>query len=461
LRNAVDRNNQKRVGGMVFPVISSETKFDVVVIGAGVVGMASAYHIKQGSPEKSVLVLERYADVGQGNTARSNAMFRNTFTSPDNQVLAGSSIDFYLHVQKELGIDIGIDLIGYLWMMSPRQRAACERHIRTMEENGVEVKLYERAELEKMIPGLVTKFNGSEEAGLMKLEDIDAALLGRKCGRLAPDNLTAFYRDQFLKLGGKISFNTEAERLVFEAVGGLGIQGEPFAWQDSRVTGVKTGDGKVVRADKVVVAAGAWNSELLDGSGIDGHVKNKKRQTFGLPVKGNAALEKLLHAKGFNQSGTLPFTILPKSGLYLKPVKEEGEFLVACEDEINRPFITVPEHDLEKYQAELDYYEMSIYHVLREYLPPFEGVRPTRMWAGLYSYNTIDNMPYVFEEDGVVAVGGDSGSGVMKGDAMGRVVEAVCRSGSGATAELYGGRQYKASRLGFKSRSLEREEWVI
>lgn len=442
-------------------MISSETKFDAVVIGAGVIGMASAYYIKKGSPEKKVLVLERYADVGQGNTARSNAMFRNTFTSSDNQVLAGSSIDFYLHVQRELGVDIGIDLIGYLWAMSPRSLASSERHIKRMQDNGVEVRLYDRSELERSIPGLVTSFDGSEEAGLMKLEDIAAAMLGKKCGRLAPDNLTGFYRDQFLKMGGEISFNTEAERLVFEAVDGLGIQGEPFAWQEGRVAGMRTGDGRVVKADRVVVAAGAWNSELLDGSGIDGHVKNKKRQAFGLPVKGNPMLEKLLMSRGFNESEVLPFTILPKSGLYLKPVKEEGEFIVACEDDINRPFITVPEHDLEKYQAEPDYYEMSIYHVLREYLPQFEGVRPNRMWAGLYSYNTIDNMPYVFEQDGVIAVGGDSGSGVMKGDALGRVVAAVYEDGEDASAEFYGGKQYQASRLGFKSRRVEREEWVI
>jgi len=442
-------------------MISGESKFDAVVVGAGVIGMASAYYIKKGSPEKDVLVLDRHGDVGQGNTARSNAMFRNTFTSSDNQVLAGSSIDFYLHVQRELGIDIGIDLIGYLWAMSPRTLASSQKHIERMRGNGVEVELYDRVELARAVPGLVTEFNGAEEAELMKLEDIAAAILGRKCGRLAPDNLTRFYRDQFLKLGGKISFNTEAERLVFEAVGGMGIQGEPFAWQEPRVVGVRLGDGSTVRANKVVVAAGAWNSELLDGSGIDGHVKSKKRQVFGLPVKGRPALEKLLMTKGFNESGTLPFTILPKSGLYLKPVREEGEFLVACEDEINRPFITLPEHDLDRYQAEPDYFEMSIYHVLREYLPQFEGVRPTRMWAGLYSYNTIDNMPYVFEQDGVVAVGGDSGSGVMKGDAMGRIVGAVFRDGEDATAELFGGTRYEASRLGFKSRRVEREEWVI
>jgi len=222
-------------------MISSESKFDAVVIGAGVIGMASAYYIKKGSPERDVLVLDRYGDVGQGNTARSNAMFRNTFTSSDNQVLAGSSIDFYLHVQRELGVDIGIDLIGYLWAMSPRTLASSRKDIERMQDNGVDVRLYERGELEKAIPGLVTKFDGAEEAGLMRLEDIAAAILGRKCGRLSPDNLTRFYRDQFLGLGGKISFNTEAERLVFEAVDGLGIQGEPFAWQEPHVVGVKLG----------------------------------------------------------------------------------------------------------------------------------------------------------------------------------------------------------------------------
>ena len=442
-------------------MISSSTKFDAVVVGAGVIGMASAYHIKKECPEKSVLVVERYADVGQGNTARSNAMFRDTFTSWDNQVLSGSSIDFYLHVQRKLGVDIGIDLVGYLWAMSPRSLASSEKHIKRMQENGLDIVLYDRKELGKMIPGLVTKFNGAEEPALMKLEEIEAAMLGRKCGRLAPDNLTGFYRDQFLKMGGKIAFNTEAKRLLFGAVDGLGIQGEPFAWQQGQVSGVELGDGSAVKADRVVVAAGAWNSELLDASGIDGHVKNKKRQAFGLSVKGSPALEKLLMTKGFNQSGVLPFTILPKSGLYIKAIKEEGEFIVACEDDINRPFITVPEHDLESYQAEPDYFEMSIYHVLREYLPQFEGVRPNRMWAGLYSYNTIDNLPYVFEQDGVLAVGGDSGSGVLKGDAMGRVAAAVFKDGENAVAELYGGRKYEASRLGFKSRRVEREEWVI
>jgi len=60
-----------------------------------------------------------------------------------------------------------------------------------------------------------------------------------------------------------------------------------------------------------------------------------------------------------------------------------------------------------------------------------------------------------------VVVGGDSGSGVMKGDAMGRVAAVVCEQGTGAEVELYGGTMYRASKLSFVERDVEREEWIL
>jgi glycine/D-amino acid oxidase-like deaminating enzyme len=435
-------------------------KFDVVVIGAGILGVSSAYHLQKSSPDKRILVIDRLGDAGQANTGRSNAMFRNTFSSSDNQVLANSSIDFYLHVQRELGIDIGVDTIGYLWLMSDRQLSAAEGYLEKMAGNGIDFRRFGETELRNAIPGLETR-QDSDEARVMSLEEVDGGIFGPKCGRLAPDKLVGFYRDRFREMGGQVMFNQEAEHLIVEPREGLGVEGEPFVWQESSVVGVRLGDGSEVRAETVVVAGGAWNNELLDPIGIDGHVKAKKRQLFAVPAKGVPSLETLLWTKGLNDSGTLPFVILPKSGLFVKPVKESGEFWIGCEDEINRPFITFPEHDLERYPAEPRYYELNVHQVLREYMPQFEGARPSRMWAGLYSYNTLDNMPYVFEQDGLIAVGGDSGSGVMKGDSLGRVVDSVYRDGWDAETTLYGGATYRASKLSFRHRDVEREEWVL
>lgn len=434
--------------------------FDAVVVGAGIIGISSAYHIQKNNPGKRVLVVERLGDVGQANTGRSNAMFRNTFTSADNQVLANSSIDFYLYVQKELGIDVGMDSVGYMWLMSEAQLSASEGYVRKMTANGVEVRRYGEEELRRMLPGLRTR-QDSEDAKLMSLPSISAGLFGPKCGRLAPEKLVGFYRDAFIELGGKIMFNQAVNHLLAEPKESIGIDGEPFVWQESRVAGVRLADGKEIRAGSVVVASGAWNNNLTDPIGIDGHAKAKKRQLFTVPADAAPALKELLLAKGFNDSGTMPFVILPKSGLFLKAVRESNEFWIGCEDEVNRAYMSYPEDDLEKYHAEPSYYEHNVHQILREYLPQFGGVRPARMWAGLYGYNTVDYIPYVFVEDGLIVVGGDSGSGVMKGDSLGRVVEAVYREGPKAEAVLHGGVHYRASKLGFRNRDVEREEWVL
>lgn len=390
-------------------------------------------------------------------------MFRNMFTSWDNRILANSTIDFYDHVQRDLGVDVGMDHIGYLWLMSEEQLSASTLHVEAMIETGVEVKRYDERELSSMIPGLVSSVSGGEEAKMMALQDVAGGIFGPKCGRLAPEKLAGFYKNAFLELGGKMMFNADAASLIVGPDKPLGVEGEPFVWQEARVSGAKLLDGREIRAEATVVAGGAWNNELLDPIGIDGHAKAKKRQLFAVSVKRtDPSLERLLWTRGFNASGTLPFVILPKSGLFVKPVKESGEFWLGCEDETNRPFLTLPEHDLDLYQpAEPGYYDMDIYPVLRAYLPQFEGVRPSRMWAGLYSYNTLDNMPYVFSGEGLIVVGGDSGSGVMKGDSLGRIVEAVYAGGDGAEAELFGGDEYRASKLSFRKRDVEPEEWIL
>jgi glycine/D-amino acid oxidase-like deaminating enzyme len=444
-------------------ILSSSPKYDVLVVGAGIFGMASAYYIKMNSPDKNVIAIDRYGDVAQGNSGRSNAMYRNMFTSVDNRTLSDTSIDFYNHVQRDLGVDIGVDPIGYLWLMSEKQLSASERYIERMIKSGVEVKRYESAQLSSMIPGLATAVAGSEEAKMMKLEDVAGGFFGPKCGRLAPEKLAGFYRDEFVKLGGSVKFGADAESLIIDPVERVGLDGEPFVWQDARVDGVRLKGGNEIRADTTVVAGGAWNNELLDPAGIDGHAKSKMRQIFTVSTRtGNQPLERLLYTKGFNPSGTLPFVILPKSGLFIKPMTETSEFWVGGEDEVKRPFISYPEHDIDRYYpAEPSYYEMNTYPVLRSYLPQFEGARPSGMWSGLYSYNTLDNLPCVFTEDGLVVVGGDSGSGVMKGDALGRVADAVYRDGARAEAELFGGLRYRASKLSFKERDVEREEWIL
>ena len=437
-----------------------QSDYDVIVVGAGIMGVASAYHLMKSNPGKRVLAIDRYGAPGQGNTGRSNAMFRNTFSSTDNQILSNSSIDFYLHVQEESKVDIGLQKIGYLWLMDDSQLSRSEPFLRGMERNGIEIVRKSREQLRRLLPSMVTDFDSNEEAALMELPSVDGGVFGPKCGRLDPDKLVRFYADEFVKAGGRFAYNTEVAALAVGPSKRLGIEGEPFVWQDTRIEGVvvQGATRETLRAETVVLAGGAWENELLEPIGVDGHVKAKKRQLFSIQAKGGR-LESLLHSRGFNSLGLLPLVILPKSSVHFKPVSEENGFWVACEDDVNRPFLDVPDHDLEQYKAERDYYEKSVYPVLTSYFPEFRDSGIKAMWAGLYSYNTIDNLPFVFRKQNLIVVGGDSGSGIMKGDALGRVVDSVYRDEEEAV--LYGDVPYQTSKLGFEQRDVEREEWVI
>jgi glycine/D-amino acid oxidase-like deaminating enzyme len=437
------------------------SKYDVVVVGAGILGVSAAYHLQKNNPRKSVLLVDRMGDVGQGNTSRANALFRNTFTSSDNRTLADTSINYYLHIQRDLKNDIGIELLGYLWTMSHSQFATNRRYMQNMTSSGVEMKQYDAKDLRTLIPGLVTEFNDNEEAQVLGLLEIAVAVLGTKCGRLDPDKLVRYYQDQFAACGGRIALNTKVEALVFEPSMPLGLEGEPFVWQDAKVkkakvSGLHTGE---ISAETFVIAAGAWANRLLEPIGIDGHVKAKKRQLFQVSAENNPDLKKLLLTKNLNEAGIVPVIILPKSGVHIKPVKESMEFWIACEDDVNREFIDMPEESLDYYQPERNYYERNVYPVLKEYLPSFKNSQLKNMWAGLYSFNTLDYLPFVFEQSGLIVVGGDSGSGIMKGDALGIIVGAVYKGESEAL--LYGDVPYDPSRVGFASRAVDREQWVI
>jgi len=437
------------------------SRYDVVIVGAGIMGVASAFHLKRNNPGKQILLIDRFGAPGQGNTGRSNAMFRNTFSSTDNQVLSNSTIDFYLNLQDELKVDLGLQQIGYLWLMSEEQLSTSEAFLDGMERNGIEIRRLSREELERRVPSMVTEFDSNEEARLMALPSIEGGVFGPKCGRLDPDKLVRYYAHEFLRMGGLVGFNTNADRLLVGPPNRLGIDGEPFVWQDSRIEGIRASGAfsGTISSDTVVLACGAWGNELLEPAGIDGHVSAKKRHLFSVSAKGIKGLEELLHTKGFNPLDLLPMVILPKAGVHFKPVSEENDFWMGCEDEVNRPFVHLPDRDLAGCTGEQEYYERSVNPILSAYFPGFRNAKVKAKWAGLYSYNTLDNLPFVFRQNNLIVVGGDSGSGIMKGDSLGRIVDAVYRDEG--EASLYGDVQYGTSKIGFGRRSVEREEWVI
>ena len=413
-------------------------------------GLSSAYHIKRRDPSKRVVVIEKLGGPGQGNTAKSMGAFRSIFTSETNFLLTDSTIDWLIHLQGELGHDLRLHMLGYLWLFSESQYRRLSSSLSKIRARGTETTTFDEDELRRLIPDLVTDFSEDEEADLMGLEEVSYGVLGHKCGSLDTDALAKGYEQLFLGIDGEVHYGTEARRLLLKPKEELGLPGEPFVWQEKEIMGAETMSGNI-RAGTTIVACGTWAEGLLSSVGLDSFTRAKKRQLFAFK---DPKLSGLINIRGLNSDNALPLTILPKAGIHLRTEVSEKSIWLGCADGLGRGFGLEDDP-----KPEEDYYGNNIYHALVRYFPCFSDVRPVNSWAGQYDINSLDETPVVYSGEGFIYIGASSGSGIMKSDALGRI--AAANYYGEEEAELYGGRRFRVADLGVKGRHVEHEAFVL
>jgi len=423
--------------------------YDVLVVGAGIIGLATACYVKEINPSLSVAVIDRLADAGQGNTARSVGGFRRgIFTSHVNRILVETSVDHYLDVEKSGEHSFGMRFIGYLIMLTDSRYNLIREYIQPLIKQG-RVKMLDSKELREKL-GVVTEFNGDEEAKMLEMENIKYGMFAPECGQMDVDKLITYYKQRCLTNGVELIFNKEVKSLVLSPLNPLGIPNEPRVWQAKKIEGVELRDGERIKADKIIVATGAWTSELLDPLGVDCMVKPKKRQ-LAVVRADTDELKQLLSRGGLNKENTPPMIFFPK-GLYLVPRKNEGCFWIGLTDDIGRAF----KIDLEP--EERFYYDHA-HPMLAKYYPEFRNARPESMWAGCYSMNMLDGNPIIFKFLNCTVATGGSGSGAMKADAIGRITASVALDKR--VAILHGGIPFDTSVLGIENRRVDKEYLIL
>ncbi len=446
----------------------NDKHYDVVIVGAGIFGMATAYHLKKENAQLSMLVVDKAAQAGAGNTAQSAAMYRDTFSSEVNLLLSSTTRDFFKYVQNDLEIDLSLRDITYLWLMDRLQFEKNKNAIEIMLENKVRIEILDKSDIKQKIPSLVTDFDDNEEAQLLNLKNIDYGLLGYDCGELDADKITRdFYEAEFKKMGGESLYNTTVTKLILEPKGEkLGIPGEPVGWQEKKIGGALTSNGDTIKSDCFIIATGAWANELLLPIGVNCHTMPIKKYLFRVQ---HSKLANFLDNIHFNGENTIPFFIFPVHGIHLKPVKYNNSIWIGGGSLIGKPYImtkpeeiTLEDNPLDDTQANDRDYEFDRYLILSEYLPILKDVPLTNSWGGFYAMNTIDKNPVVFKPKGIKGlqvVASGSGSGIMKADAIGRIASALFNNEE--YAELFGGSKFKVSRLGLEKRDVDKEDFVI
>lgn len=431
--------------------MNSVPEYDAVVVGVGIIGLATAYHIKKQRPNDRILVIDKMSTAGQGNTAKSAAMFRCFFYSHTNLTLVDTTVEFFKHVQNQLGVDLKLKWAGYLWLFSKEHYRVVEPVLKSMAKSGLEYEVCEKEDLAKRL-NLITEVAKDEEAQVMGLADVEKGIFVPKAGSIDIDLLVQFYETEFKRMGGEIQYNTKAEKILVEPEEPLGMPDEPFFWQKSRAAGVSTNRG-TIKAEKIIIAAGVWANTLLHQVGVYAPMEPIKRQLFSVKAS-TVALKQLLNVEGFNAENCMPFTILPDPVVYIKPALEEDAFWLSYGDHFPRAFKLEDDP-----QPEENFYRYGIYQVVTKYFPQFLRVHPYGSWAGQYALNTIDGQPVVFEENDLLVVGSCSGSGNMKGDAIGRIAAALYIGEE--YANLFGDKKFRVSDLSMAKRNVEPEKLII
>src|SRR5258708_26748161 len=109
---------------------------DIVIIGGGVMGASTAYHLtKRGL--SNIVLLERESFFGQGSTARCAGGIRHQFSTDVNIELSIKSLAMLEAFEPETRQPIDVRSLGYLFLLSTEAaRAQFRRNVNKRHATG-------------------------------------------------------------------------------------------------------------------------------------------------------------------------------------------------------------------------------------------------------------------------------------------------------------------------------------
>jgi D-arginine dehydrogenase len=207
-------------------------KYDIIVIGAGIVGAGVAAAL--GAKHKVALV-EAEEQAGYHTTGRSAAIWIHNYGPPEVRLLTGLSRDFFLHPPADIGSDHLAVSRPIIYLAPPDHCPALDALI-AQDLGIVEISLSEvKAKVPALIDGYAVRAGYESDSF-----DMDVAALHQ------------YYLRQARIAGGDLLLRSRAGN----------ITRKDGAWH------VTVTDGSVVSAPIVVNAAGAWGDEVAGIAGL-------------------------------------------------------------------------------------------------------------------------------------------------------------------------------------------------
>jgi sarcosine oxidase subunit beta len=267
---------------------SPEKNYEVIVIGAGGHGLATAYYLAKNHNIKNIAVLEK-GWLGGGNTGRNTTVIRSNYFYPESCALYGLSVKLYESLSHELNFNVMFSQRGMLVLChSEPEMEMATRAVNAMKLNRVDAELLDAKEVQKRAPIL----NYSTDARF----PIHGAVWQASAGTGRHDAVAWAYARAADSLGVDIIQNCEVTDVIIEA---------------GRCTGVETTQGKI--RGGVLGAAIAGHSSVL-----------AKMADYQLPIQSYALqafvtepLKPLIDTVAFSPSCGTYFSQSDKGGLVI------------------------------------------------------------------------------------------------------------------------------------------------
>jgi glycine/D-amino acid oxidase-like deaminating enzyme len=223
------------------------TPLDVVVVGGGIVGCATAYYCAREG--MSVTLLEQRS-IGYGASGRNPGfLWLHCRTSGFALEIARAGRKLYPQLLDELpgGFEFR-PAGGLMYFTTPEQGAVFEEFVAVRKKDGLDMTLIDGAEVGRLVPPIRQDVLGAsyctEDAQIVTSTVVEAFARGARAE------------------GATIREGVTVERLV--------VSGD-------RVVGVETDDGRVT-GDATVIATGAWSTALLASADIDVPIGGERLQ---------------------------------------------------------------------------------------------------------------------------------------------------------------------------------------
>ncbi|PSL21075.1 sarcosine oxidase subunit beta family protein [Shimia abyssi] len=228
--------------------------YDIIVIGGGGHGLATAHYLATKYGEKSIAVVEK-GWIGSGNAGRNTTIVRGDYTLPPNTRFYDHSVGLWEKMERELNFNVMHSQRGLLFVHhNDSERDDHYRKTNIMRMQGTDGEILGPEQVRKMYPSM--NFDGRFP--------ITGAYLHRRGGTARHDAVVWGYARSADRRGVDILQNCE-------------VMG--FRIEQGKVLGIETTRG-FIGARKVGVSVAGNTSRVMDMAGIRTPIESHVLQAF-------------------------------------------------------------------------------------------------------------------------------------------------------------------------------------